>query len=83
MTIETKFELAQEVYIPQLKTSGRVRAFYLTATGGVQYLTRYFNENHSPAELYLFEDELSDQIPASKSPGFAKEESASSAESAD
>lgn len=71
MRIETKFEIAQPVYIPQLKVTGRVRAFYITAIGGLQYLTRYFPENGSPQELYLFEDELTAEIPEEKQTGFA------------
>lgn len=71
MTIETKFELSQKVYIPQLSTTGRVTAFYLTKLGGLQYYVRYFRTGGNPENEYFFEDELSDQIPNATPPGFS------------
>lgn len=74
MTIETKFEYAQKVYLPQLKVTGRVKAFYLTQLGGVQYSIRYFTEAGKPEQEYFFEDEITAEIPAEKRTGFGKEE---------
>ena len=72
MTIETKFELKQEVYIPQLKVSGRVKAFSLTEIGGLQYQVRFFRETGHACNDHFFEDELTDKIPAAKQPAFAE-----------
>lgn len=55
MKIKTQFDYNQRVYIPELKTAGRINALFLTPQ--VSYRVRFF-DNKEPREVYFEEDEL-------------------------
>jgi len=58
MKINTVFNLNQQVYIKQLKTWGKVTAFFVESKDEVQYNCRYFVES-KPERCYFHADELS------------------------
>lgn len=55
MNVETQFDYDQRVYIPELKTVGRINALFFTPK--VSYRVRFF-DNKEPREIYFEEDEL-------------------------
>jgi hypothetical protein len=64
VTIETKFDTQQRVYVPDLNVIGTVIAIYVTARKAnfTQYQVRYFADSVAK-EHYFFEGELSSEIP--------------------
>lgn len=70
MTLKTKFDLNQKVWITELKVPGRVLALYLGKHGALQYFVRYFRPSQNPESEYFFEDELSANIPTEPTAGF-------------
>lgn len=70
MTITTKFELGQKVWIKELRTPAKVVAFFIGYDRGVQYSCRWFN-SHDPKSAYFDEDEIG--LPPENEIGFKTE----------
>ena len=58
MKINTKYNINQKVYIPELKLWGKILSIYINKSLEPQYNTRFFNV-YDPKEVYFLEDELS------------------------
>ena len=57
MTINTKFNLKDTIFISELKCKGQVLSIYV-GDSGIQYNIRYFKDN-SPVTCYFYEEEIS------------------------
>lgn len=71
MTVQTKFELGQIIWITDLEVRGRIMAIYITMVGGIQYQVRFF-DCKDVNTVYFLEDELSDQVPQKGNIGLDK-----------
>ena len=61
MTINTKFDLYQKVYINELKLWGLVKSLFIEDRN-IQYLIRYFSDSEYKTSYFL-EDEISKDEP--------------------
>ena len=64
MIVDYKFDIKQEVYIPQLNLHGRVKSLSYSPLGA-EYYVRYINGGEI-YESYFYEDELIDLAAAPK-----------------
>lgn len=55
MKINTKYNINQKVYVPELKIWGKIISILINSH--VKYNVRFFN-NFDPKEVYFLEDEL-------------------------
>ena len=62
MKIETKFDLFQKVYIPELKINGKILNIFIDCASRIQYRVRYFDA-FKVQDVYFDEDEISDEFP--------------------
>ena len=58
MTIKTKYNINDKIYIKDLKIWGKILSIFINGNSRTQYNVRFFSA-FDPKEVYFLEDELS------------------------
>ena len=58
MTIETKYNIKQRVYISELKIWGKIKGLYIDDDNYYSYKIRFF-DGKDPKECYFYDEEIS------------------------